>query len=117
MSSIVYCLCQFARTPNFFESTYVYANSHFSHLIQKQQISKNSHSYHAGIMVDTSHVDTRMEPNSRRFLRVIFVTEELQLINPTLMYSLHKQNYQSDQITSQYHSNTIQEEDTKSYHS
>lgn len=39
-------------------------------------------------MVDTSHVDPWMEPDGWGFLRVIFVTEELQLIDPTFMNSL-----------------------------
>lgn len=49
------------------------------------------YTYHSCFVVDTSHVNTWMESDSWRFLRVIFVTKELQLINSTFMNSLwHK---------------------------
>lgn len=50
-------------------------------------------------MVDASHVDPRMETNAWWLLRVIFVTEKLQLINATFMYRL-KQKTKSYSIIS-----------------
>jgi len=44
--------------------------------------------YHSGLRIDTSHVDPCVEANARGLLRIIFVTEELQLINAAFMYSL-----------------------------
>lgn len=43
-------------------------------------------------MVDTSHIDPRMETDTWWLLWVIFVAEKLQLINTTFMYRLkHKE--------------------------
>ena len=41
-------------------------------------------------MVNACHIDPWVEADTWRFLRVIFITEELQLINTTFMYWLQK---------------------------
>ena len=44
--------------------------------------------YHSRLRIHTSHADPSMEAHTWRFLWVIFVAEELQLINAAFMYAL-----------------------------
>lgn len=46
--------------------------------------------YHSSFMVNTSHVNPLIKTNTGWLLWVIFITEQLQLIDPTFMYSLEK---------------------------
>lgn len=43
---------------------------------------------HASFMVNTSHIDSWMKPNTWGLFWVIFVTKQLQLINSAFMYSI-----------------------------
>jgi len=48
----------------------------------------NCNWYHASFMVNTSHIDSWMKPNTWGLFWVIFVAKQLQLINSAFMYSL-----------------------------
>lgn len=62
------------------------AQDHHRH--QHPRTVETGWGYHSGFMVDTSQVDPGMEANTRGLIRVIFVTEELQLVDSAFVHRL-----------------------------
>ena len=98
MYSIVYSRCQFASILNFFGSTCmptikkdeVMNHRKLAKIKSKSYILHENHQkkeccYHSSLMINTCHVYSWMKSNRWWLLRVVLVTEQLQLVDATLM--------------------------------